>query len=164
MALARLGARPLFLCGLLFFSVCSAALADVTGVVRGTVTAAGVGSSGVTVTAKGEGVTTRTVTDARGAFTFARLAFGRYVISAHTDAGLDAQGTVEVTSDSVNDLTLVLRAPQTIGQTRVNTHGVPTCFSMQTRRTPDAVSTRRVPTSFTTMRVSPMHFCGRSRA
>ena len=100
------------------------ACADVTGVVRGHVTAGGAPRAGVTVVARGEGVTASAVTDARGAFTFARLAFGRYTLTAHIADGLDAAASVDVTSDSVSNVALALGPAATIGQTRASPRGV----------------------------------------
>jgi outer membrane receptor protein involved in Fe transport len=118
--------RLIHVCALVLaaFLVAAPALADVTGVVRGTVTANGVPRAGVTVTARGEGTSDRAVTDPHGAFTFPRLAFGRYTLEARANDGLTATAGVEIASDAAATVTLALRATETIGTTEANAHGV----------------------------------------
>jgi hypothetical protein len=65
------------------------ALADVTGVVRGTVTVDGAPRAGANVTIAGEGTSAQTRTDAHGRFQFPSVAFGRYALTAHVDGRTD---------------------------------------------------------------------------
>jgi outer membrane receptor protein involved in Fe transport len=58
------------------------ALADTTGLVRGTATIGGKPAPGVAVTLTGEGSTLRTVTGETGAYSFARVPFGHYTLIA----------------------------------------------------------------------------------
>ncbi len=103
----------------------SPAFADVTGVVRGIVLSGTTPQRGVTVTAQGEGVKTTAVTGDRGTFTFSRLAFGHYTLHAAVPGGAQATVTVDVTSDSVSDVTLALGAgTNTIGRTTATSVGV----------------------------------------
>jgi hypothetical protein len=95
--------------------------ADVTGVVRGSLTGADHKPlPGVTVTLAGESRQT-TVTGTDGRFVFARVPFGRYTISAPT-AGGSASAFVEVASDAV--VTVTLAPLSTIGNTVASETGV----------------------------------------
>jgi outer membrane receptor protein involved in Fe transport len=77
------------------------ALADTTGLVRGTATFAGKPAGGVAVSLSGEGAALHTATDATGGYQFLRVPFGHYTLVA-TKSGLPTfSEPVEVTSDSV---------------------------------------------------------------
>jgi outer membrane receptor protein involved in Fe transport len=100
------------------------ALADVTGVVRGTVTVDGSPRAGAGVTIAGEGTTAQTRTDAHGGFQFASVAFGRYALTAHVDGQTDTVVTVDVSTNSVADVVLALGAVRDIGRTGATTRSV----------------------------------------
>jgi len=100
------------------------AWADVTGTVRGTVTVDGAPAANVSVTLAGEGTSTAAVTDARGHFTFAHVAFGRYAVRAQGPGKATAESAVDVSTDSVADITLALGANREIGRTSATTRGV----------------------------------------
>ena len=123
-AAAKSATRAIALLFVLAAALAAPARADVTGVVRGSVTVNGLPRAGVVVTARGEGVTTTAITNVHGSFTFSRLAFGRYTFTAHTGTGLDARADVDVTSDSVADISLALGAAATIGRITANAAGV----------------------------------------
>ena len=118
--IARLGAAFV---GALIILTALPALADVTGAVRGVVTANGAPVAGVTVTIAGEGTSTSTVTDGQGRFAFPHIAFGRYAIRATSGAGT-ARADVAVSTDSVTDVALALGATREIGRTNATTRGV----------------------------------------
>ncbi len=107
----------------LFAGAALPALADVTGVVRGTVTVNGTARAGVTVTVSGEGTTSTAVTDAQGRFTFPLVPFGRYTVTAHVDGQPDSQATLDVSTDSVADVRLAIGA-QVIGRSVATSRGV----------------------------------------
>ncbi|GAC1441034.1 MAG: hypothetical protein NVSMB59_00130 [Vulcanimicrobiaceae bacterium] len=86
----------------------SAALADTTGLVRGTTVMSGKPSAGVALTMRGEGTTLSATSDAFGAFAFARVPFGTYVLTAHRDGAADFTQRVVVQSDSVVNLQIDL--------------------------------------------------------
>jgi outer membrane receptor protein involved in Fe transport len=94
-----------------------AARADVTGVVQGRVTVDGTPRGGVVVTVRGEQTTQTARTDAAGRYTFPRIAFGRYRVSAHVDGEPDANATVDVTTDAVAQADLAITPIQQIGRT-----------------------------------------------
>lgn len=91
------------------------AAADVNGLVRGHVTVNGAARAGVAVTVSGSGTTEETRTDADGNFTFARIPFGRYTVTAHVDGLSDATSSIEIATDSINDVSLDLGALRQIG-------------------------------------------------
>lgn len=93
----------------------SAALADTTGLIRGTVTVDGKPAAGVLVTLTGEGTTSRATTDSKGSFVFLRVVFGRYAVAAHRDGLPDATQDVQVQSGTVVNLTLPLGQLRQIG-------------------------------------------------
>src|SRR5258708_2698063 len=98
--------RPL-LCGfgfalLLAFTV--PAWADVTGLVRGNVTVENGPRANVPVTIHDERSQLQTRTDPEGSFTFARIPFGHYVVTAHLAGYPDATATVDVSTDSVTSV------------------------------------------------------------
>lgn len=92
------------------------AYADVTGLVRGHVTVDGTARPGVTVTVTGDQTTTRTRTNANGDFTFTRVPFGRYTVTAHVEGHPDASTGIVVTTDSVNTVSLALGELKQIGR------------------------------------------------
>jgi hypothetical protein len=104
----------------------SAALADVVGVVRGTLTGARqqpVAHAGVTLSSV-DLVLTAT-TDAAGRFAFPRVPFGRYTIDATTPDG-QAETTVNVVTGSVAEV--ALHPATAIGRSKATTasvHGSP---------------------------------------
>jgi hypothetical protein len=126
--MTRFVARLLCALGVFLFLVASTvpARADITGVVRGTlVQSAGTPVAGATVSLAGVTASLSTTTDPRGRFSFPRVPFGRYTLSAATPEGR-AETTVDVSTGSVSDVTL---APlKTIGKastTRTGVHGTP---------------------------------------
>jgi outer membrane receptor protein involved in Fe transport len=94
--------------------VAAPALADVSGFVRGTVTVSGKPAVGATVTLRGEENTFSGRTDAAGAFTFARVPFGRYTVTVHEDGVPDFSQAIDVETDSVVSLPIEL-TPKVIG-------------------------------------------------
>jgi len=100
---------------LILFSVIPAD-ADVTGLVRGHVTVDGTARSGVTVTVSGNQTTTQTTTDAGGDFTFTRIPFGQYTVTAHAEGRPDASTTITVTTDSINTVSLNVGELKQIGR------------------------------------------------
>lgn len=100
----------------------SPALADVTGIVRGTVTVDGRAGANAEVTLAGEGTSAATSADAGGRFAFGRVAFGHYALSARIAGKTVAQAALDVTTDSVTEVALAggLRA---IGRTASTTRG-----------------------------------------
>ena len=108
---------------LLFAGAALPTLADVTGVVRGTVTVNGTARAGVSVSVKGEGTSVTTITDAQGGFTFPLVPFGRYTVTAHVDGQTDSQATIDVSTDSVSDVRLAIGGTQVIGRRRSQRHG-----------------------------------------
>ena len=85
------------------------ALADTTGLVRGTAVYGGKPAPGVAVSLAGEGATLRATTDGAGAFAFARVAFGHYTLTAAKSGVPDYTQPVDVESDSVVTLTFELK-------------------------------------------------------
>ena len=108
----------------LFASVAQPAFADVTGVVRGTVTVAGAPQPGVSVTLRGESGSATTVTDRAGAFAFLRVAFGRYTVGAHVAGQPNASAEVDVASEAVANVTLAVGGPAEIGRVAATTRGI----------------------------------------
>jgi outer membrane receptor protein involved in Fe transport len=94
----------------------ASARADVNGFVRGHITVNGSPRAGVTVTVSGNNTSVKTETDANGNFTFTRIPFGRYTVTAHSAGLPDATTTVEVSTDSVNNLSLAIGELKEIGQ------------------------------------------------
>jgi outer membrane receptor protein involved in Fe transport len=105
-----------------FLALIQPAVADVTGVVRGSVVRDGRPLAGTTVTASSAGAHLTTVTDPNGGFVFARLPFGRWTLAA-SSGDFSATATVDVASDSVADVRLAL-ASRTIGATRATSLSV----------------------------------------
>jgi outer membrane receptor protein involved in Fe transport len=109
---AALGAAAfVFLCAL-------PARADTTGLVRGVVRLDGNPTTGISLQLRGEGNTFTTATDARGAFVFNRVPFGRYTIVAHRAGVDDVSQAVEVQTNSVATLLLDLQTVKEIGRTQ----------------------------------------------
>lgn len=99
------------------------AIADVAGLVRGTVTIDGSPAAGVAVTLTGEGTTSKSQTDASGAFAFPRVAYGNYTIVAHRDGYPDATATVGVSSSSVATVALAITHLKTVGKITATSRG-----------------------------------------
>jgi outer membrane receptor protein involved in Fe transport len=93
------------------------AVADVNGLVHGHVTVNGTARAGVSVTVNGENTTERTTTDANGNFTFTRIPFGRYTVTAQAADLPAASTTIVVSTDSINDVSLSVGALREIGRT-----------------------------------------------
>jgi outer membrane receptor protein involved in Fe transport len=99
----------------------SAAFADTTGIVRGTVTLGAGPVAGAAVVLRGEGTTLRATTDAKGGFVFGRVPFGRYTVSVHRDGTADVSRELDVQSDAVVDASLALDQLKEIGRTATAT-------------------------------------------
>jgi outer membrane receptor protein involved in Fe transport len=93
------------------------ALADTTGIVRGTAVVAGKPAPGVAVTLQGEEATLHAVTDELGTFAFGRVPFGRYTLVAHKDGAGDFSQPVDVETDAVVNLDFELGLKE-IGRTQ----------------------------------------------
>jgi outer membrane receptor for ferrienterochelin and colicin len=106
----------MFAASLLVIGAAAPALADTTGLVRGTITASGKPVAGLTLTLVGEGTTLRAVTLANGAFVFGRVPFGRYTLVAHRTGTPDTTQVIAVQSDSIVSLSLDLDLKE-IGRT-----------------------------------------------
>ncbi len=92
-------------CGALVVAYAAPARADVTGVVRGTLTGADhKPRAGITVTLSGDR-TLQARSGADGTFVFARVPFGHYTISATIDGTL-ASVVVDVASDAIASVSL----------------------------------------------------------
>ena len=98
-------------------NIATPALADTTGLVRGTLTDAGKAVAGASVALRGEGTLLQTVTGSNGGFVFTRVPFGRYTLVAHRDGTPDLTQPVAVESDSVVSLALDLHLKE-IGGSR----------------------------------------------
>ena len=101
-----------------------AALADVTGVVRGTVMVDGTVRAGVSVVLRGEGAQATTQTDSAGAFTFVRVAFGHYTVSAAVSGTAPASAEIDVSSSEVTTVALEVGRPSEIGRVAATSRGV----------------------------------------
>ena len=100
----------------------TAAFADTTGLVRGTVTApAKVPVAGASVTLQGEGSTRSTTADAKGTFLFSGVPFGRYSVTARVTGQAPATQNVLVTTNGIANVTLEVGSLQRIGQTQTTT-------------------------------------------
>ena len=89
-------------------SASAPALADTTGVVRGTITISGKAAAGVPVTLSGEGTVYHATTGAAGRFTFLRVPYGRYEIRAVSAEGSSFGQSVDLASGAVVDLPIDL--------------------------------------------------------
>jgi outer membrane receptor for ferrienterochelin and colicin len=99
-----------------------AALADVVGVVRGTLTGAKQEAvPRATVTLTSDDVALSTTTDAAGRFAFPRVPFGRYTLAATTPGGV-TQTSINVVTGSVTEV--ALHPAYAIGRTSGTTTGV----------------------------------------
>jgi outer membrane receptor protein involved in Fe transport len=107
-----------------FAVLTASALADTTGVVRGTTTVEGKPAPGVTVTLTGEDTTQKTTTDASGRFTFPLVTYGPYAVVAHQEGYPDVTTQVNVSSSSVVSLTIALTKLKTIGKTTATSRSV----------------------------------------
>ena len=93
------------------------ASADTTGLVRGIVTYGAKPAVGVTITLTGEDSALHSTTDATGAYSFSRVPFGHYELSA-TKSGLPTfSEPIDVESDSVVSASFEMQLRQ-IGQQR----------------------------------------------
>ncbi|MBV9646922.1 MAG: TonB-dependent receptor [Candidatus Eremiobacteraeota bacterium] len=111
-------------CAATFWLTASAiAVADVAGLLRGTVTVEGKATAGITVTLSGEGTVARTTTDTSGRFSFPRVAYGHYTVVAHSEGYPDATTQVDVSSSSVASVTLAITHLRTIGRTLATARG-----------------------------------------
>jgi outer membrane receptor protein involved in Fe transport len=106
----------------MLFVVPLGARADVTGVVRGTLTgAAGRPVAGAAVNLTGPDLVLSATTGADGRFSFPRVPFGRYVLRAVTPAG-PVETTVDVATGAVVDVGLA--SARVIGGTSATSTGV----------------------------------------
>jgi hypothetical protein len=110
------------LAALLLLTAALPALADVTGVVRGTLARSdGRPVAGAVVTLAGANATLTATTDPGGRFSFARVPFGRYALRAATPDG-NTETDVDVATGTAVDV--ALRSARVIGRTRATTTGV----------------------------------------
>ncbi len=93
------------------------ARADTAGLVRGSTTFAGKPAAGVAVTLRGEGSSRSVTTDAAGTFSFDRVPFGRYALTAERSGTPTFTQPVEVASDAVVSLNVELELKE-IGRAR----------------------------------------------
>jgi len=77
------------------------ALADTTGLVRGTAHLGGKPAAGVAIRLSGEGAALTTMTDPSGSFALSRVAFGHYTLTATKDGAPTFSQPVDVSSDAV---------------------------------------------------------------
>ena len=98
------------------FTFAAPALADSTGIVRGTILSEGKPAAGAAVTLKGEGVPLTSKTDAHGRFAFPHVPFGHYLVTAE-GPGTEANREIDVSTDAVVTLDLQLRPLKEIGRT-----------------------------------------------
>ena len=96
------------------------AFATTAGLVRGNVLLNGAPRAGIQVVVKGDGTLLRTTTDASGNFVFPRVPFGHYTIVAHARGVPDAARQIDVASDSVLSIDLLLGELRVIAQTSVS--------------------------------------------
>ena len=103
-----------------FVLAANPAFADTSGLVRGTVTIGGKPAAGVaiTLTLAGELAHLHATTDAAGAFTLARVPFGRYTFVAHRAGLPDFSQSVDVATDTIVTLPIELQL-RTIGKATV---------------------------------------------
>jgi outer membrane receptor protein involved in Fe transport len=116
--------RNVSLCAVaaLVLALLAPALADVVGVVRGTLSSPGNHpAAGVVVTLEGGGGDLTTKTDAAGRFAFARVPFGRYTLHASTADG-SVDRSIDVTTGTVVNVDLI--PTRVIGTATGNTSGV----------------------------------------
>ena len=113
-------AAALVVAAVFFGFTAEAALADTTGLVRGTATLAGRRpATGVAVTLSGEGATLHATTDGKGGFIFSRVPFGRYTLAFHREGSPDVSQSVDVQSDAVVSVTVELTGLREIARTQV---------------------------------------------
>lgn len=99
------------------------AFAATSTIVRGVVTVEGKPTAGVKVTLAGEGSKFDATTDAKGAYVFSQIPFGRYVVTATSGNLPPANADVTVTSDSVSTVNLSIQKSLTeIANMRVVAH------------------------------------------
>jgi hypothetical protein len=104
----------------LIVALCLPALADVVGVVRGTLLDLTHPVAGVVVTLTGADSLSAT-TDAAGRFAFPRVPFGRYTLHASTPDG-PVDRSIDIATGTVVDLDLL--STRVIGSARATTTGV----------------------------------------
>ena len=95
------------------------ALAATTGIVRGTVVVDGSRAQGVDVTLAGPGFSKSTITDTTGRFTFVDVPFGSYTLTARYRELVSDVISLDVASDSIVDVPVVLGA-KVLSHTTVN--------------------------------------------
>jgi outer membrane receptor protein involved in Fe transport len=122
--LARRYVAHLAFLAIAFFVTFGVASADITGVVRGTVTVDGTARAGVAVTIAGEGTSAKTLSGDHGRFQFSNVAFGHYTVSTQVDGGPATSASVDVTTNSVADVALNLGTVRKIGSVSGTTTGV----------------------------------------
>lgn len=105
-----------FLAALACAAFVGTALAATTGIVHGTVTLDGKPAVHARITLVGEGLHFVTTTDSRGAYGFAAVGFGRYVLTVHANGVPDRSVFVTVTGGAVVDADVALTHLRTIGQ------------------------------------------------
>jgi outer membrane receptor for ferrienterochelin and colicin len=98
-------------CAASLYILASAApvLADTSGLVRGMTTVGGKPTPGVTLTLRGEENAFTAVSGPGGTFTFARVPFGRYTLTAHKDGVPDYTQSIDVETDAVVNLPIDLQ-------------------------------------------------------
>jgi outer membrane receptor protein involved in Fe transport len=113
--------RPFFAAFAAFFTfvaLCATqALADTTGLVRGTAAFDGKPAGGISVRLTGEGATLTTASDANGAYSFARVPFGHYTLVASKSGVPDFSEPVDVATGSVVTINFDMQLKQ-IGHTQ----------------------------------------------
>ncbi|MBV8602769.1 MAG: TonB-dependent receptor [Candidatus Eremiobacteraeota bacterium] len=145
---ARAPAAAALIAFFALFSAFNPASADVTGLVRGTVTVDGSGRAGVTVTLRGDSqqAEAQTQTDVHGAFTFTRVPFGHYSVVAHFQGYPDATTSIQVAGGSVSAVALTLGQLHEIAKTTSTLRGVrslPVSENTLGRATIDALPQQR---------------------
>lgn len=100
-----------------FVSASLPALADTAGLVRGIITVGHKAAAGATVTLSGEGSSFSTTTDGAGAYSLARVPFGRYTLRAKRAGTPDFSQPIEVASDAVVSVNIELELKE-IGRAR----------------------------------------------
>lgn len=96
------------------------AFAATTAVVRGDVTVKGTPRAGVHVVLTGEGSLLQATTDSAGAYIFAQVPFGNYVLSAKATGVAERSLNVSVSSDQVLTVNIALGELKTIGAAYVS--------------------------------------------
>lgn len=100
------------------------AFADTVGLVRGVVNVNGKPTPGIAVTLKDDQTAFSTTTAPDGTFTFGRVPFGTYTVTAHRDGLTDVRDTVDVRTDAIASVAISLGELKTLGRTTATTRGV----------------------------------------